>query len=33
MGTAQVYFRITTRVDGPRNTVSVTQSYVLLDGT
>jgi Tfp pilus assembly protein PilX len=33
VGTTQVYFRITTRVEGPRNTVSITQAYVLLDGT
>lgn len=32
-GTPQVYFRITTRVDGPRNTVSITQTSVLIDAT
>jgi Tfp pilus assembly protein PilX len=29
-GTPQVYYRITTRVDGPRDTVSVTQVSVLI---
>lgn len=29
-GTPQLYYRVTTRVDGPRNTVSVIQSTVLV---
>ncbi len=33
LGTTRVYYRITTRVEGPRNTVSVTQTFALLDGT
>jgi type IV pilus assembly protein PilX len=32
-GTPQVYIRITTRVDGPRNTVSITQTAVLVNAT
>jgi type IV pilus assembly protein PilX len=30
IGTPQLYYRVTTRVDGPRNTVSVIQSSVLV---
>jgi len=30
IGTPQIYYRVTTRVDGPRNTVSVIQSSVLV---
>jgi Tfp pilus assembly protein PilX len=30
LGTPQIYYRITTRVDGPRNTVSVIQTNVLV---
>jgi len=30
IGTPQIYYRITTRVDGPRDTVSVIQSSVLI---
>lgn len=30
LGTPQIYYRITTRVDGPRNTVSVVQTTVLV---
>lgn len=32
-GNPQVFIRITTRVDGPRNTVSITQTSVLVDAT
>jgi len=32
-GIPQVYIRITTRVDGPRNTVSITQTAVLVDAS
>jgi Tfp pilus assembly protein PilX len=31
IGTPQIYYRITTRVDGPRDTVSIIQSSVLID--
>ena len=30
VGIPQLYYRITTRVDGPRNTVSITQVTVLI---
>ncbi len=30
IGTPQLYYRVTTRVEGPRNTVSVIQSSVLV---
>ncbi len=30
VGTPQLYYRVTTRVEGPRNTLSVTQSSVLV---
>lgn len=33
VGTPQVYIRITTRVDGPRNTVSITQTAILVNAT
>lgn len=32
-GAPRVYFRITTRVDGPRNSVSITQTHVIADAT
>ncbi len=32
-GQPQVYLRVTTRVDGPRNTVSITQTSVLVDAS
>jgi hypothetical protein len=30
LGTPQLYYRITTRVDGPRDTVSIIQTSVLV---
>jgi hypothetical protein len=30
LGTPQLYYRVTTRVEGPRDTVSVIQSSVLV---
>jgi hypothetical protein len=30
LGTPQYYYRVTTRVDGPRDTVSVIQSSLLV---
>jgi hypothetical protein len=30
IGTPQIYYRITTRVEGPRDTVSVIQTSVLV---
>jgi len=32
-GIPQVFYRITTRVDGPRSTVSITQTSILIDAT
>ena len=32
-GNPQVYLRVTTRVDGPKNTVSITQTSILIDAS